>query len=217
MTQRMSYSDDLSLYPKLGLTMQIKGKLTHSLCYSSSILADKLGRFHDFGRSTVIARTWSFQGEILRHPNCFIGGSSSANTNLERAGCSRWILYPWTDHPSLATICNLLVVRSPRQQVDNRRVFLTTMWNIPFVSWTISLICGLASHHAPYDFLLCPRPPQSPSRCWNMPILLEVVNRHNSLSIFNTNRISNNSMGSHQRNCTNNFSFHVLNLEFESK
>nr|GMC95463.1 hypothetical protein Iba_chr05cCG8800 [Ipomoea batatas] len=139
---------------------------------------------HDFGGSTSIssATPRRFKGEILGQPHCFIGGSGFPNRELECThGGSR---SPPAKHPSFAAICYLLVVWSTGQQVHNFRSPPTGMWDVSFESGTISLLCCLSSHHAPYHLVLCPSPSQCPTWFSDLPQPLIVIYGHNGLSNF---------------------------------
>lgn len=57
------------------------------------------------------------------------------------------------------------------------------MWWSWLISWTIPLVGGLSSHHAPNYLLLCPCPSKRPPWCLNVSILLEVKKCNNSLFI----------------------------------
>ena len=141
---------------------------------------------HNLCRPTSISRPWCFQGDVLWHPNSFVSGSSCTNTNLKGTHRIGWVLCPRIYHSPFTAIGNLLVVRGSWQQIHNSWILLTAMRYVSLEFWTIALFGGLGSHHVPDHFLLCPCPPQSPTRRLNVAILLEVIHCNNCLQMRTT-------------------------------
>ena len=133
-------------------------RLTQCLSFSPAIWREEDGGWHSFCLATSVARSWTKQSKILGQSYCFIWRARKPDTQLKGWDCSRRVLAPWCHNASLATIGNLLVVRDSRQQVDHCGIPLTTVWDVPFELWTVSLFSSLRSHHRPDYFFLSPYP-----------------------------------------------------------
>lgn len=130
----------------------------HSLCHSPSIWAYKFGGCDNGCWTTSVTRPRRSQRKVLWHSYRCVGGSWSPYANLERAGRVCRILRPRVNYTSPAAVCDLLVIWCSRQQVHNCRSLHTRVGDVAFVFGTITLLCSLASHHAPDDLLLRPCP-----------------------------------------------------------
>lgn len=106
--------------------------LTQCLSFSPSIRSEVHSGRHNLSWAARIAWSWTKEGKILRELYRLVGCSALPNTNLKRRNSHGRVLSPRGNHPTFATVGNLLIVRYPREQVNNCWNSLTTMRHISF-------------------------------------------------------------------------------------
>jgi hypothetical protein len=119
--------------------------------------------------------------EVLGHLDGAVGGAGLADADLERGDGGGRVLAVRADQAAAAAVGDLLVVRHAGQKVDHGRGALAAVRDVALELGAVPLLRGLRAHHGPDHLLLRPRPAQRPPRRHDVPVHLEVVDRHHRL------------------------------------
>jgi hypothetical protein len=154
---------------------------TESLGLAAAVGREEDGGGDDLGGAAGVPGAGPEQREVLGHLDGAVGGAGLADADLERGDGGAGVLAVGADDAAPAAVGDLLVVGHAGEQVDDGGGALAAVRDVALEAGAVALLRGLRAHHGPDHLLLRPRPPHRPPRRHDLPVHLEVVDRHHRL------------------------------------